>query len=188
MCELLIAVAYCVRYELLTSSQETIYQQIYPFIKDYAPLATLPLSESPNWSLLVLQHVQQYANSKFGDNLDKRYLFFAFTDLTESLTQLNRIRETSVPRAYAVHLWQLLLVYLLSLPFQLVDSTGWLTVPIVVVTTYMTVGIVTIAEMIENPFGTNSLDLPTDLYCEQIRDAVFAILRRTESVDEEFEG
>ncbi|WP_348242040.1 bestrophin family ion channel [Leptolyngbya sp. DQ-M1] len=86
--------------------------------------------------------------------------------LVDSLGACERILKTPMPIAYAIHLKQLILLYCLSLPFQMVESLGWWTPPVVVLISFTLFGIEAIGIEIENPFGRDPNDLPLDAICE----------------------
>lgn len=80
----------------------------------------------------------------------------------------DRIRTTPMPLAYAVHLKQLVLIYCLLLPFQLVSDLLWWTGPVVALISFTLFGIEEIGMEIENPFGRDYNDLPLDRLCATI--------------------
>ena len=80
----------------------------------------------------------------------------------------DRIRSTPMPLAYAVHLKQLVLIYCLLLPFQLVSELQWWTAPVVALISFTLFGIEEIGMEIENPFGRDYNDLPLDFFCVTI--------------------
>ena len=73
--------------------------------------------------------------------------------LVDYLGGCERIATTPLPFAYMVHLFRVMIVYCFSLPFALVDSFGWLTVPAILGVAYTFFGIEEIGVEIENPFG-----------------------------------
>ncbi len=85
--------------------------------------------------------------------------------MVDMLGACERILKTPMPMAYAIHLKQLLLLYCLSLPFQVVGSVGWLTGPVVILISFTLFGIEEIGIEIENPFGHDPNDLPLDAIC-----------------------
>ncbi len=85
--------------------------------------------------------------------------------LVDMLGACERILKTPMPMAYAIHLKQLLLLYCLSLPFQMVGSVGWWTGPVVILISFTLFGIEAIGIEIENPFGHDPNDLPLDAIC-----------------------
>jgi putative membrane protein len=76
-----------------------------------------------------------------------------------------RILRTPIPLAYSIHLKQLLMIYSLSLPFQMVDQLQWMTGPIVALISFTLLGIEEIGIQIEDPFGHDANDLPLDNIC-----------------------
>ena len=85
--------------------------------------------------------------------------------MVDMLGACERILKTPMPLAYAIHLKQLLLLYCLSLPFQMVGSVGWWTGPVVILISFTLFGIEEIGIEIENPFGHDPNDLPLDAIC-----------------------
>lgn len=79
-----------------------------------------------------------------------------------------RILRTPMPFAYVVHIRQLLLLYLVSLPFVVVPTLGWLAPPAVAFIAMGLLGIEEIGVEIEEPFGTDPNDLPIEAMCATI--------------------
>lgn len=88
--------------------------------------------------------------------------------LLEALTTCERIVSTPIPLAYAIYLKRLLLIYCISLPFQVVSSLHWWTSPIAAILSFVLLGIEEIGTEIENPFGEDDNDLPLEDYCMTI--------------------
>jgi putative membrane protein len=89
-------------------------------------------------------------------------------ELLGALTSCERILSTPIPLAYAIYLKRLLLIYCISLPFQVVSTLHWWTTPIVIVLTFVLLGVEEIGTEIENPFGEDASDLPLDEICAKI--------------------
>lgn len=89
--------------------------------------------------------------------------------LVNALGGCERIYKTPIPRAYSIHLKQMVLLYCLTLPFQFVGVIGWFCIPVVLVISYAVMGIEEIGLEIENPFGTDRNDLPLDAICAGIK-------------------
>ncbi len=88
--------------------------------------------------------------------------------MVEALGGCERILKTPMPLAYAIHLKQLLLLYCLSLPFQMVGAMhGWTPLGVMLVA-FMVFGIEAIGTEIENPFGQDPNDLPLNVICQTI--------------------
>jgi ion channel-forming bestrophin family protein len=97
--------------------------------------------------------------------------------LVEALSGCERILKTPMPLAYAIHLKQLLLLYCLSLPFQMVDKAQWSTPLVVGLISFMVFGIEAIGIEIENPFGRDPNDLPLDSICATIGKNIEDLIR-----------
>lgn len=89
-------------------------------------------------------------------------------DMVGAVTTCERIKNTPIPLAYAIHLKQLILIYCLSLPFQLVGELSWWTGPSVALISFTLLGIEEIGLEIENPFGHDPNDLPLEKICNTI--------------------
>ncbi|MCT7984014.1 hypothetical protein NG796_11960 [Laspinema sp. A4] len=85
--------------------------------------------------------------------------------MVDILGSMERILKTPMPVAYAIHLKQLLLIYCLALPFQIVSHLDLWTAPVAALISFTLLGIEQIAIEIENPFGYDSNDLPLDKIC-----------------------
>lgn len=93
-------------------------------------------------------------------------------EMVKGMTTCERIRNTPMPLAYAIHLKQLMLIYCLSLPFQVVNELSWWTAPSVALISFALLGIEEIGIEIENPFGHDPNDLPLEKICDTIVDNV----------------
>jgi len=103
--------------------------------------------------------------------------------LVDSLGGCERILRTPMPLAYAIHLKQLLLIYCLLLPFQLVQSLHWLTGLVVALISFTLLGIEEIGVEIENPFGYDDNDLPLNRLCASMRHNLEDLMNLTPSID-----
>jgi ion channel-forming bestrophin family protein len=89
--------------------------------------------------------------------------------LVDNLGGCERILRTPMPLAYAIHLKQLLLLYCLLLPFQIVQALGFWTGLITALVSFSLFGIEAIGLEIENPFGYDNNDLPLDTICKTMK-------------------
>jgi ion channel-forming bestrophin family protein len=111
-------------------------------------------------------YLQQQYERKLLDSYQIVSLQNLLNDLVDCVGGCERILKTPMPLAYAIHLKQLLLLYCLSLPFQIVGSLNWWTGPVVFLISFTLFGIEEIGIEIENPFGHDPNDLPLDTICE----------------------
>jgi len=95
---------------------------------------------------------------------------FKFLDvLVDVLGGCERILKTPIPLAYSIHLKQLLMLYCLTLPFQVVKDASWWSAVIVCLISFAVFGIEEIGIEIENPFGHDANDLPLDTICNNMK-------------------
>ncbi len=98
------------------------------------------------------------------------------SELTNNMGGMERIRNTPVPFAYASHLTFFMFLYFMALPFGLYHSLQWLAIPALGIIVLVMDGINEIGIEIEDPFGDDPNDLPTDKICATITDNVRTIL------------
>lgn len=82
--------------------------------------------------------------------------------LIDIIGACERIHRTPLPFAYVVHLRRSLVAYLATLPFAMLSSFGWATIPIVFAASYVLLGIEEIGVEIEDPFEGDLNDLPLE--------------------------
>jgi ion channel-forming bestrophin family protein len=97
-------------------------------------------------------------------------------EFTNVIGACERIKRTPQPKAYSMHLKLFLLVYVATLPVSLARELGYWCIPAIMIVFYAMVGMEMIGEEIEDPFGTDANDIPTDAICAAIRHNVFEIL------------
>ena len=84
------------------------------------------------------------------------------TALMDICGACERIRKTPIPFSYSLFLKKFIFMYTITLPFGLVKDFGYYVVLAVVFIFYVLASLELIAEEIEDPFGTDANDLPTD--------------------------
>jgi ion channel-forming bestrophin family protein len=87
-----------------------------------------------------------------------------------------RIQKSPISISYRWFIRQSIAIYLLTLPWGLMQSFGWWTIPAVAMLAYFMIGIEMIAEQIEDPFGVGEDDLRLDDLCATIDKSVRDIL------------
>ena len=97
----------------------------------------------------------------------------SFTDICGAC---ERILNTPIPFSYSVFLKKFIFFYVMTLPFGLAFSLGYYVILAVAFTFYVLASMELIAEEIENPFGTDANDLPTERISTNIRRHVEEIL------------
>lgn len=83
-----------------------------------------------------------------------------------------RIKNTPIPYSYSMYIKKFIFTFVITLPFGFVTTFSYFTIPIVLLLFYILVSIELIAEEIEDPFGRDINDLPTDSLALKIRTDV----------------
>lgn len=135
-------------------------------------------------------HLAAYIDQLMTDDLLKMRFqsttLAALNGLNEVLSGTERILNTPLPVAYSIAISQITWVYVLLLPFQLIDALGWVTIPGTAFAAYVILGIALIGTEIENPFGNDVNDLPLDTYCAQVATELDIIAASPPPNPEEF--
>jgi len=97
-------------------------------------------------------------------------------ELTDSLTNAERIRDTPIPLALGIHLQQILFLYIAAIPPQVVSTLGLWVVPMTSLAAFTFFGIDKIAEQLSDPFGLDANDLPVDRFCAEIKKEYLELL------------
>jgi putative membrane protein len=114
------------------------------------------------------------ANTITGDhliNLDKE-----LKDFVDLMGACERIKNTPIPYSYSMFIKKFIFIYLITLPFGFVTTFGYFTVATVLLVSFILLSIELIGEEIEDPFGRDVNDLPTDELAKKIRENIREIL------------
>lgn len=87
-----------------------------------------------------------------------------------------RIKKTPIPYSYSLFIKKFIFVYIVSIPFCFVHPFGYWTALFSVFVFYVLASLELIAEEIENPFGDDANDLPTEQIANTIVSNVHEIL------------
>ena len=91
---------------------------------------------------------------------------------TEICGACERIKNTPIPYSYSAFIKKFIFMYVLTLPFGYVFQLGYYVIPLVVFIFYVLASLELIAEEIEDPFGNDPNDLPTQKIAENIKKNV----------------
>jgi putative membrane protein len=103
--------------------------------------------------------------------------FASLNGITENFTTCERILNSPIPTIYGIHLKHVLLIYLLTLPLQIIPNCSWASIIIVLFTSFTLFGIEAISTEIENPFGSDKNDLKLDDFCQQVQDEINGMMK-----------
>lgn len=167
----------------------------FPFaLKNHLRSVYLPqeLEESeafPVASINAAGHVPNQIVAKMHDRVTKLAAEGKLNDMQflSMQTELNafydilggceRIRKTPIPFSYSSFLKKFIFFYVMSFPFVFLRPMGYFLIPALIFIFYVLASLELIAEEIEDPFGSDANDLPTDSLSNTIRESVREIFR-----------
>lgn len=148
---------------------ETASDELKPWVSPYQYQALL---NTQNMPLKITHWLGDYLQQEYNRGLltvnQLASIHTLMTRLMDNVGGCERILKTPIPPAYVIHLNQLILLYCLMLPFQVVKELGFWTAIFVAIVSFALFGIEEIGVEIENPFGYDYNDLPLDKICDTI--------------------
>ena len=97
-------------------------------------------------------------------------------DFVDIVGACERIKNTPIPYSYSMFIKKFIFIYIITLPFGFVTSFEYVTIPTTLLITFVLISVELIAEEIEDPFGRDMNDLPTDQLADRIKENVREIL------------
>ena len=163
--------------------QEAVNPELEPLM---SPAQYQKLKSMNNPPLEIAFWVEDYLHEQYERNCLDVYQLTSMKDLISSMIDVlggcERILKTPIPLAYAIHLKQLLLLYCLALPFQMVNDLAWGTGPVVALISFTLFGIEEIGIEIENPFEHDTNDLPLDSICATMQRNIGDLISLSPSI------
>lgn len=135
--------------------------------KEHVPLALVEL---------MYQRLQQLKRSHDLSDSDYFVIDKNLNALLNSLGACERIKNTPIPYSYSLFFKKFIFIYVTTLPLAFVHSFGYYSSLITVMIFYILVSMEVLAEEIEDPFGRDDNDLPTDTLAEKIKSNVAQVL------------
>jgi len=132
----------------------------YLLTKNHIPLAI---------SQLIYERIIQLKNKEFISDIDFQIIDKNLNKLMDSLGACERIKKTPIPFSYSLFIKKFIFIYVTTLPLAFVSIFGYFSSFIATFIFYVLVSIEVLAEEIEDPFGKDDNDLPTDQLCETIK-------------------
>ncbi|MCO4813297.1 MAG: hypothetical protein KC454_01210 [Flavobacteriales bacterium] len=93
----------------------------------------------------------------------------------DSLGACERIKNTPIPFSYSLFLKKFIFIYVMTLPLAFVTNFGYFSALIATFVFYVFVSMEVLAEEIEDPFGSDDNDLPTDILTDKIKANVIEV-------------
>jgi putative membrane protein len=101
-----------------------------------------------------------------------RVIDYELAELMDICGACERIARTPVIRSYRIFARQCIALFLLTLPWGLVNEFKWITVPLTIILSYFMIGMEVVAEHVEEPFGLDEDDLDLEGMCVTIEKSV----------------
>ncbi|KAJ2994896.1 hypothetical protein HDV02_001262 [Globomyces sp. JEL0801] len=166
------------------------YEDLYSLlahIPEFQPANYIGEDENDNVPLQITYHMAAYVDQcRRKDILDvpsTTGMYNAINALTDIISNFERIRTAPVPVAYTIHLKQTIILYILTLPFQLALRMGWATIPVISIAAFILLGIEAIGREIEDPFGYDVNDLDQEGFCAKLKRELDVISERPLDID-----
>jgi len=148
-----------------------------------------PVDEKFNEELSKYKHKPNRISALMYDRINRLYKKGKLTgdhvinvdkelkDFIDIMGACERIKNTPIPYSYMMYVKKFIVIYIGTLPFGFVKDHGYYAIPVVVLITFILLSVELIAEEIEDPFGRDINDLPTDELAGKIKDNVNEILK-----------
>ncbi|RYY68891.1 MAG: hypothetical protein EOO13_11065 [Chitinophagaceae bacterium] len=127
-------------------------------------------------ALVIFQHVHELHKDKVITGEELLFLNNEVSSFTDICGACERIKNTPIPFSYSVFIKKFIFVYIITLPFGYVFSLGYWVIPVVMFVFYVLASLELIAEEIEDPFGGDENDVPTEKIASNIKRNVEEIL------------
>jgi putative membrane protein len=87
-----------------------------------------------------------------------------------------RIKRTPIPYSYSLFIKKIIFIYMITMPFTFGQMIHYWAIPVVMTMFYAFASLELLSEEIEDPFGFDPNDLPTDEMAVRIKEGVKEIL------------
>lgn len=130
----------------------------------------------------VANHMQRDALTAFQNHEISQAAYLAILNDINAFTDIcgacERIKKTPIPYTYNIFIKKFIFVYIITMPIAFVGEFRYWSILATVFTFYILASLELIAEMIEDPFGLDSDDLPTDGLAKTIHQNVQEIWKK----------
>lgn len=101
--------------------------------------------------------------------------------MIETCGGCERLKGTPIVGWFRVSIWLWLSFYLFLLPWLMVPTFGFWTIPLVMLASYFAVALESTVEQLQEPFGYDINDLPLDAICAGIEKSLAQVLELSQS-------
>lgn len=147
-------------------------------------LSKLTPCSTPNIPESILQMIGQQCSAlaESKEISEWRYMLMAnhLSSLTSTQAICERIKSTPLPFPYTLLLHRTSYIFCILLPFAMAEPLGWLTPIFTAIVSYTFFGLDAIGDELEDPFGRDENDLPTNAIVRNIEREVLSAVGATE--------
>lgn len=163
--------------KMIPAYAKTLHWHLHKEQKDTPPLKDAGLFETaddsrhvPNQAALMMyQRIETIRQQKILSEEQLLYINNELMSFTDICGACERIKNTPIPFSYSVFIKKFIFFYVMTLPFGFVFQIGYYVIPVVSFIFYVLASLEIIAEEIEDPFGGDPNDVPTEQLSENIR-------------------
>jgi len=119
-------------------------------------------------ALLMYRQVQQLYREGVLTAEQLLFLNAELQSFTDICGACERIKNTPIPFSYSVFIKKFIFFYVMTLPFGFVFQLGFYAIPVTAFVFYVLASLELIAEEIEDPFGGDANDVPTETLSRNI--------------------
>ncbi|MGV6861630.1 MAG: bestrophin family protein [Putridiphycobacter sp.] len=157
-------------------------------LREGVKLEELELSDSEKKEISQVEHKTSYIAKQMYTRLEKMKSDQDLTDVEFLALDTNlktfsditgaceRIKNTPIPYSYSSFLKKFIFIFVSTLPLSFITVFGYYSALVAIFVFYVLVSMEILAEEIEDPFGNDENDLPTDSLSEKIKANVKEIL------------
>ena len=127
-------------------------------------------------ALLMYRQVQQLYRKGVLTAEQLLFLNAELQSFTDICGACERIKNTPIPFSYSVFIKKFIFFYVMTLPFGFVFQLGFYAIPVTAFVFYVLASLELIAEEIEDPFGGDANDVPTETLARNIHRHVGELL------------
>ncbi|OJJ20281.1 hypothetical protein BKI52_17595 [marine bacterium AO1-C] len=127
---------------------------------------------------LLMEWMQTSFKRNYISGFDKINLKVQIQNFIDILGACERIKNTPIPFSHSSFIKAFITVYVITLPFGIIDSFPFIyvVIPATALISYALIGVEIISEEIEDPFGTEANDLPLTHLSNIIKKNVYDAL------------
>lgn len=142
----------------------------------YLPADFERYEHKPNqMAQLMYTKLHEAHNNKDIDGEQLLLLDAELREFTDILGACERIKNTPIPYSYSMFMKKFIVIYTSTLPMGVATTFGYWTIPVAMIVFYILLSVELIAEEIEDPFGRDDNDLPTDELSSKIKQNIIEI-------------